>query len=640
MGGRLQAWGSMLTIAKSILVLLIAITALPAFGQEVIRNFDTAIIVHGDASVTITETIAVNAEGRDIRRGIFRDIPTILLGDDGTRIQSNLEVLSVTRNGTAEPYVLESIRDGARIRIGNADVFLEHGIHRYQIRYTMERAARMFADHDELYWNVTGNFWQFPILEARSVITLPEHANILDLNVFTGAQGATGSNARVERLSDYQVRFTLARPLQPFEGMTVAVAFEKGVLVAPEGMDAFWYWLSDNRNTVVPAVLLLVALFYNFTAWMRVGRDPAKGVIFPRFHPPQGFSPALTHYVHRMGWTNNGWLAFSAALVSLATKGLIAIDKEGKKTALDPTGKSPDETLPPGEAVIFGYLKGKSRVVIDTSNGPALNTTKGNFLKALEGENRSVYFNSHVIFVVFGIVLAFASVVTMALFDVLDVMFVFFSLFAAVFIGMFGLGLRQMWQGPALSKVVSVVVMGFILSNFSFLLLDLVVIDWLNFPFIAAVSIFAITLIFGILMRAPTVHGRRVMDEIDGFKMYLETAEIERLNFQNEPDMTVARFERILPYAMALGVEKPWSDRFQADLARNAVRDAGPNYAPGWYRGSSFSPSTFSKSMSVIATGLSSAMIAAQPAKSSSSGFSSGGGFSGGGGGGGGGGGW
>ncbi|HEV2563572.1 MAG TPA: hypothetical protein VGU19_00665, partial [Microvirga sp.] len=167
---------------------------------------------------------------------------------------------------------------------------------------------------------------------------------------------------------------------------------------------------------------------------------------------------------------------------------------------------------------------------------------------------------------------------------------------------------------------------------------------------IAALSIFIIEIVFAILMRAPTIQGRKLMDQIEGFRMYVETAEKNRINYveKGEPPMTVSRFESILPFAIALGIEKPWSERFEGDLMRNAVAGAtAGSYSPGWYRGSSWSTGgssgDFSKSFSSLATGMSAAMIAAQPVKSSSSGFSGGGGgggSSGGGGGGGGGGGW
>lgn len=620
--------------------LLLTLFALPLAAQEVIRNFETAIVVRPDASVTITERITVNAEGNAIRRGIFRDVPTVLLGANGQRQHSELTVISVTRDGRAEPYGLESIRDGQRIRIGDADVFLARGTHIYEIRYSMDRAARMFETHDELYWNATGNFWQFPIQRATTIVTLPDGARIADLNVFTGMQGATGANATAERLSDTQARFTLTSPLGAYEGMTVAVAFGKGILVAPEGMDAFWYWISDNRNTVIPGLLVLLALAYNFGAWMLVGRDPARGTIFPRFHPPKGFSPALVHYVHRMGWPNNGWLAFSAALVSLATKGLIEIDKDKSKTVLRTTGKTPEQPLPPGEAVIHAFLDGQRSLTIDTASGPALNTTRTSFIQTLETENRAVYFNNHVVFVVFGVILAIASLAVMALVGVIGVEFVGAGMFAAVFLSIFITAMRSLWQGSVFHKFIAFGVIGFVTVNLGVILIGDLGVDWLSFPLIATISIITITLVFGILMRAPTVHGRKIMDEIDGFRMYLETAEKERLNFRGEPDMTVQRFERILPYAMALGVEKPWSERFQNDLARNAVADARGGYTPRWYGDRSFSPSKLASTMGGVASGLSSAMVAAQPSSSSSSGFSGGGGSSGGGGGGGGGGGW
>jgi len=77
--------------------------------------------------------------------------------------------------------------------------------------------------------------------------------------------------------------------------------------------------------------------------------------------------------------------------------------------------------------------------------------------------------------------------------------------------------------------------------------------------------------------------------------------------------MTVKRFESILPFAIALGVEKPWTQRFEADLSRNAVADAqGGVYSPPWYTGPSWSSGStnFSNTMSALSTGMASAMIA------------------------------
>jgi hypothetical protein len=66
-----------------------------------------------------------------------------------------------------EPYTVEQEGNAYRIRIGDADVLLDYGDHTYVIEYEVKNQIRYFDDHDELYWNVTGSYWLFPI-EAAS----------------------------------------------------------------------------------------------------------------------------------------------------------------------------------------------------------------------------------------------------------------------------------------------------------------------------------------------------------------------------------------------------------------------------------------------------------------------------------------
>ena len=152
------------------------LSVLPATAAEEITLFSTNVTLNTDGSVKVTETITVTAEGDEIRRGIFRDIPTTLTNPDGSRLRSNLAVISVTRDGRVEPYAIERITNGVRIRIGDADVFLNYGSHRYVITYTMTRMARRFEDHDELFWNATGNYWNFPILRAVATVDAARRA--------------------------------------------------------------------------------------------------------------------------------------------------------------------------------------------------------------------------------------------------------------------------------------------------------------------------------------------------------------------------------------------------------------------------------------------------------------------------------
>ncbi|MHB1104381.1 MAG: DUF2207 domain-containing protein [Devosia sp.] len=619
--------------------------ALPAAAAETINSFTANITLLADGSVDVTEIIEVQAEGDRIRRGIFRDIPTVLVNTDNSRLRSNLEVISVERDGHREPYTVEGIGGGyQRIRIGDADVFLQYGIHSYTIRYTMTRMGRLFADHDELYWNATGNYWEFPILRAVATVTLPAGAIISDLAGYTGAVGSTEQAVTITRTSDSTATFRVDRELAAGEGLTVAAAFQKGILAEPQGFQRLIWWLSDHRDLVLPALAALLVLLYYALAWSSVGRDPAKGVIIPLFHPPKGFSPALAHYIHRMGWEKNGWTAFTASIFDLGVKGLVSIDNTAKTLKVTVTGREPAAPLAPGEKLIFDYFRSKGTVAVNTTNGPKLNEKRGEFTQALETENRQVYFKNNVGYVLLGVAFSVLCLAALVLSGVLDPVFLIISVVGGIAIGLFTTLARRFWAGSLVGKFILVVWLFIAGTNLLGGAAGFVSAFSVDTALIAAISIVIVNVVFAILMRAPTVQGRKLMDQIDGFRMYLETAEKNRLNMVGEPPMTIERFERILPFAIALGVEKPWSEHFEGELVRNAVADASGTYQPTWYSGRDWSSSSggFSRTVSSVATGMSAAMIAAQPVSSSSSGFSSGGGggSSGGGGGGGGGGGW
>ena len=320
------------------LFLLLAL-AVPSLAREEIRSMVSDVTLATDGSVQVVETLVVNAEGDQIRRGIFRDIPVTMLGDSGNKIRIALDVESVTRNGQAEQFDVEREGDFRRIRIGNPDALLRPGEQRYVITYRLERMARPSADGDEIYWNATGNYWNFPILNAEARVHLPAGAVIANMAVYTGPLGSTARDAAIKRVSDNEAVFRSQTVLQPGEGMSVAVSFQKGIVSYPEGMDALAQSASDLREVILPILAVLLVLGYNLIAWNKVGRDPPKGTIIPLFHPPEGFSPALTHYVHRWGFANSGWTALTAAIFSLGVKGLVTIYNPDKTLTVVATDK-------------------------------------------------------------------------------------------------------------------------------------------------------------------------------------------------------------------------------------------------------------------------------------------------------------
>jgi uncharacterized membrane protein YgcG len=225
--------------------------------------------------------------------------------------------------------------------------------------------------------------------------------------------------------------------------------------------------------------------------------------------------------------------------------------------------------------------------------------------------------------------------------------FVFVAVFSAVLIAI-------MKAAPA---TVMKVIAGFFLAMF-----------WLAFTLIVIVSAMSLlqiakspddiialaccggmilaAVVFVTFMGAATPLGRQLMDGIEGLRLYLTVAEKDRMNLAGAPEMSPQHFEKMLPYAVALGVEKPWAEHFQTWLDAAGVNQ-NYDYQPGWYAGRKFDHKQFGNRMSSFSSSLSSQISSSlpPPPKSSSSGFSSsssssGGGSSGGGGGGGGGGGW
>jgi len=200
-----------------------------AGADERILSFDSQIHLQDDSSLEVIETIVVRAEGHQIRRGIFREFPTTYTKLNGTRTTVGFELLSIKRDGVSEGYLMERRSNGVAIYVGHKDRFLSPGQYRYEIRYRTDRQLGFFGDHDELYWNVTGVGWGFPIDVATARVQLPAGvpASAVHVEGYTGPMGAKGRNyaARVE---EGLAVFETTRPLPPQQGLTIVADLAEG----------------------------------------------------------------------------------------------------------------------------------------------------------------------------------------------------------------------------------------------------------------------------------------------------------------------------------------------------------------------------------------------------------------------------
>src|SRR5439155_5846060 len=196
-----------------------------AAAIERILFFLSDVRVEPESTLQVTETIRVQAEGNQIRRGILRDFPTSYARRDGSRVEVGFTVESVLRNGNTEEFSTERLSNGVRVRIGSANRILNIGVHEYVIKYRTTRQVGFYPNDDELYWNVTGNGWTFAIDVAEARITLPGRVPFLRSAFYTGAQGSTGQDAVVVEQQPGHIVFRTTRALPPRHGLTVAAAW-------------------------------------------------------------------------------------------------------------------------------------------------------------------------------------------------------------------------------------------------------------------------------------------------------------------------------------------------------------------------------------------------------------------------------
>ncbi|HEX7608413.1 MAG TPA: DUF2207 domain-containing protein [Candidatus Cryosericum sp.] len=577
----------LLTLATLVAIaLLLSVPGLALAEQERITSFDSAITVNQDASMRVENTIGAMVTGDQIVHGIYYDFPTIYSNTrTGGRLVIDFRVLGVQRDGQAEPYTVGNWENGKRVKIGSADTVIDPGEHTWTLRFSVDRELGYFADHDELYWNVTGNGWVFPIDRASATVTLPTGAatKITGLSAYTGASGSTTSAVTTTQGADGTPTFVTTSILNPREGLTIVVGWPKGFVQAPTAATRFGWFLRDNGALIAGLLGVLLVFLYYMIVWYRYGKDPDRGTIFARFAPPEGMSPGGVRYLSRMAHDSK---TFTAALIDMAVKRYISIHQERHKYWIE-RDTAPESVLSDDELALAGVLIGTSaRVDFEREHAEEIQRAILASKKPLEADYQPRFFVSNIGYLLTGILLS---------------------------IGVGVLTFFLSTRGNALQFVALIVV---------------------------GVALAVMAAVFGSTLKSYTQQGRKLVDEVAGFKMYLSVTEKDRMNLLNPPERTPEMFEKFLPYALALDVEQRWSEQFASVFARMAAE--GRPYAPVWYHGMYWNPVNPAAFASSVGNGFSNAISASAVAPGSKSGFGGGGGggFSGGGGGGGGGGGW
>jgi len=579
--------------ARLVWALLLLATATPAAAGAgsggrslVIESFHADLAVNRDGSLDVSETIQPRFAGS--WNGIFRTIPVEYRTPQGLNFSLLLDLVDIQdETGRSLRYEQSRERHYRKIKIwipGATDV-----VRTVVLRYRVRNGLKFLGEHDELYWNVTGDEWQAPIHSASARILLPQGATGVRAIAFTGAYGSRELAAQTD-LDESGVSIRTTRSLGFREGLTVAVGWDPGLVHRPGPLEQMALFLRSNWPFGIPVGVLALML----GLWYTRGRDPRRRPIAPQYAPPEGLSPAE---VGTLVDNSPDLRDITATLVDLAVQGYVQIQEHEEKTLLGLLAHKDYLFLMRKPPQDWERAKPHERMLLES-------LFAGGARPSVASTDLEHWF-----------------------FRRLPILRE--QIFAGLLEHRFYLHrpdkVKQLCTVAGISLGLVVGVGGSVVgANLGLAPLTTI---------IAGVLSAGIVVGFGWIMPARTARGTRALEGVLGFEDFLTRVEGDRLQrMVKTPEL----FEKFLPYAMALGVEKHWAKAFE-EICRQP---------PGWYQGrsvGSFHPRGFVSDLSDMSSRTAAAM-SSSPRSAGGSGFgdggSSGGGSSGGGLGGGGGGGF
>ncbi|MEN2401988.1 DUF2207 domain-containing protein [Flavobacterium sp. MC2016-06] len=592
---------------------------------EKINQFHSDIQVKENGNMLVTETISVYAIGQKINHGIYRVLPLTSNSSKGNK-NTYYTILSVIKDGLKEPYHTKRNGGNLSLYVGDKDASLTAGNYTYKITYEVEAQIHSYKDFDEIYWNVTGNEWDFEINNVSATVSLPGWASAIQMHCYTGILGSKESNCDT-KVGGNTIYFT-SKNLKENEGFTVAVGFPKGIVHQPFFLPHYKIEEFFSSEKIITGLLpIFICFLFFFFSWKRYGEDPIESEKIELTDLKKQFSaPALQYLKQR--YCNSDTLLIT--IISLSLKGAIQIGEKGKEKWYESfeyflTKGTKSNALSKEEEEVFESLFEESdTVTLDNETYKLFKKATEVLEKSLSAQyNLKDYFSANIYQILIGFTVTITALAGYcyiterpqlgiaalgASFFVISIIavraiiktllkkeyaYIGFYIFGAFFFGIFGFVCFSASNINKDYSILNVLVVFLIITGFATYL---------------------------VLIGAYTKLGLQTNLQIQKFKQYL-------LAFPAEQNISsIAIYEENLPYAFALGIQEKWNEKF-AVILKNL------NYTSNWVRTSNgysdFANNGFVRFRTSCTT-----------ASSSPSSGSGGGGSSGGGSGGGGGGGW
>lgn len=598
------------TIASSVIFIFSIANAqnsVLVLPSEAIISYTSNIIVNIDNSIDVTEKITYDT-GLLGRHGIYRDIYPY---SSQKRRMSVNNIFVTDENNTPYPFKIINFGENIKIKIGDPNKTFS-GQKIYIIKYHATKAVAQLKDIDEIYWNVTGNRWNIPINQTKVSVILPSGVNIIQSACYYGLKGST-NQCQSEINENGVYKFNAPEKLNSNEGLTIAIGFQKGIVVPYSFSDAVSNFFDIYWNYFIAILLPILTFIFSLLHWIKKGKDAkGTGVIIPQYDVPDGLTPM------EVGGIINEKIKeknISAEIIYLATKGYLKIHQLEKK--------------------FIGLIKLTDYELIKLKDSSDLqNNFDQKLLNALfkiesrrkKSNFKNLFFKSK------SPIITQTSTSQVQSIKLSNLKNTFYKK-TSLIIELVSKSLLEKGYYKNLGRIIK--------DNNILMFLPLAVVIFLQFlyeiffntllsfkerfiPLIVGIFVsFIIYIIFYYFSPAKTKKGVVAKEYILGLKDYLRIAEKDRLKFHNAPEKKPEIFEKLLPYAMVLGVANIWAKEFEEIYTT----------PPEWYSGSfnTVSAIAFNNTMSNFSS-FTYSSLTSSPTSSMSGGSSGGGGGGGGGG--------
>ncbi len=558
-----------------------------------VTNFHARILVKDDGAFTVHETMQIFADGVTfgprknprLISGLYRSISSRIQGQHAYYRRMAFRMISAAMDENPIPYSVETTGSWFTnyIFLGPDGLTLSPGVHEITLEYTTDRHINFLPDQDEFFWWVFGegnHGWATSVGKVEITVVLPEggHGIIASLDDYSWNKGTGKIPELLRRAAESGETNILhyskvVSEKHPY--LSVMVGMPKGTVHEPDLSKRMEFFFRDMIAYLPGIIGLTVFFLYYLIIWVRVGRDPEGKSIVPRYKPPADCSPAFARYLLIMKYDRT---AFASALLDLAAKGIIRVLGHGDGYVVEKTG-SDKRRVSTDEQVLYGALFGDEKKQASLSERQALDAITihhayrehRRYLMSSVGKR---FFLRNAGYVIPGVVISLIVAAINAEIVHVEGSYVkelaglgLWTIFAG-FVCRF-LSRKNVLELKKPSKLI------YLLLLFPAVLYSVAVsisrafevFNIMQFMFLAPLFIMLTAHVgFLFLLRAPTPLGRKVLDEIEGFRTYLATAERDRLDRMTPPEKTPKLYQEYLPYALALGVENRWSEKFSGRI--------------------------------------------------------------------------